>query len=99
MNEDGSRGVSSELSIGAELDSVLWIGIAALAIGALAALAGRAGDHGRGPPRPPPPAGLDEHAAGAERRRERSVRRPRPDEERARRVDAVRPRERERQAR
>jgi hypothetical protein len=40
MNEDGSRGVSSELSIGAELDSVLWIGIALLAVGAvLAALA------------------------------------------------------------
>ena len=40
MNEDGSRGVSSELSIGAELDSVLWIGIGALVLGAiLAALA------------------------------------------------------------
>jgi uncharacterized protein DUF4389 len=40
MSADGSRGVSSELSIGAELDSVLWIGIASLAVGAiLAALA------------------------------------------------------------
>jgi hypothetical protein len=40
MSEDGSRGVSSELSIGAELDSVLWIGIASLVVGAiLAALA------------------------------------------------------------
>ena len=40
MSEDGSRGVSSELSIGAELDSVLWIGITSLVVGAiLAALA------------------------------------------------------------
>ena len=40
MSQDGSRGVSSELSIGAELESVLWIGIASLAVGAiLAALA------------------------------------------------------------
>jgi len=37
MSEDGSRGVSSELSIGAELDSVLWIGIASLVVGALLA--------------------------------------------------------------
>jgi Domain of unknown function (DUF4389) len=35
MNEDGSRGVSSELSIGAELDSILWIGIGMLLAGAL----------------------------------------------------------------
>jgi hypothetical protein len=35
MNEDGSRGVSSELSIGAELDSILWIGIGLLVAGAL----------------------------------------------------------------
>ena len=53
MNEDGSRGVSSELSIGAELDSVLWIGIGALVLGArlaaLAALASTAGvRRGRG---------------------------------------------------
>jgi hypothetical protein len=41
MNADASRGVSSELSIGAELDSVLWIGIGLLAFGAL--LAGAAG--------------------------------------------------------
>ena len=37
MNEDGSRGVSSEVSIGAELDSVLWVGIGLLAVGALLA--------------------------------------------------------------
>jgi hypothetical protein len=37
MSEDASRGVSSDLSIGAELDSVLWIGIASLAVGALLA--------------------------------------------------------------
>ena len=40
MNADASRGVAAEMSIGAELDSVLWIGIASLAVGAiLAALA------------------------------------------------------------
>jgi hypothetical protein len=55
MNEDASRGVSSELSIGAELDSVLWIGIGALAFGALlaalAAVAITAGARrGRGSP-------------------------------------------------
>ncbi len=37
MNEDGSRGVSSEVSIGAELDSVLWVGVGLLAVGALLA--------------------------------------------------------------
>ena len=35
MNEDTSRGVSAELSIGAELDSILWIGIGLLVAGAL----------------------------------------------------------------
>jgi hypothetical protein len=35
MNEDASRGVSSELSIGAELDPILWIGIGLLGAGAL----------------------------------------------------------------
>jgi hypothetical protein len=35
MNEDASRGVSSDLSIGAELDAVLWIGIVMLVVGAL----------------------------------------------------------------
>ena len=43
MNADGSRGVASELSIGAELDAALWVGIVLLAVGAvLAALAGLA---------------------------------------------------------
>ena len=37
MNADASRGVSSELAIGAELDSVLWIGIGLLVAGALLA--------------------------------------------------------------
>ena len=37
MNADGSRGVSSEMSIGAELDSVIWIGVGLLAAGALLA--------------------------------------------------------------
>ena len=40
MNLDGSRGVASELSIGAELDAALWFGIVLLVVGAvLAALA------------------------------------------------------------
>ena len=40
MNSDGSRGVASELSIGAELDAALWFGIVVLVVGAvLAALA------------------------------------------------------------
>jgi hypothetical protein len=37
MNADASRGVSSEMAIGADLDSVLWIGIGLLAVGALLA--------------------------------------------------------------
>ena len=37
MNADGSRGVSADMSIGAELDSVLWIGIGLLVVGALLA--------------------------------------------------------------
>ena len=37
MNADGSRGVAAELSIGAELDSVLWIGIGLLVVGGLLA--------------------------------------------------------------
>ena len=37
MNSDGSRGVASELSIGAELDTALWTGIVLLVIGALLA--------------------------------------------------------------
>jgi hypothetical protein len=40
MNEDASRGVASDMSIGAELDTVLWIGIGMLVLGVvLAALA------------------------------------------------------------
>jgi hypothetical protein len=35
MNEDGSRAVSADLSIGAELDSILWIGIGLLVAAAL----------------------------------------------------------------
>ncbi len=35
MNEDAARGVSAELSIGAELDAVLWIGIGLLVAGGL----------------------------------------------------------------
>jgi hypothetical protein len=37
MDEDAARGVSAEMSIGAELDSVLWIGIGLLAAGGLLA--------------------------------------------------------------
>jgi hypothetical protein len=39
MNADASRGVSAEMSIGAELDAVLWIGIGLLAAGGLFAAA------------------------------------------------------------
>jgi hypothetical protein len=35
MNDDAARGVDAEMSIGAELDSVLWIGIGVLVAGAL----------------------------------------------------------------
>jgi Domain of unknown function (DUF4389) len=54
MNEDASRGVAADMSIGAELDSVLWIGIGLLVFGALlaagAALAITAGTRRRRPP-------------------------------------------------
>lgn len=39
MNADGSRGVEAEVSVGAELDALLWIGIVLLAIGLVLALA------------------------------------------------------------
>jgi hypothetical protein len=39
MNADGSRGVAAELSIGGELDSLIWIGIGMLIGGALLAAA------------------------------------------------------------
>jgi hypothetical protein len=52
MNNDSSRGVAADLSIGAELGSVLWIGIGLLLAGALfaaaAALAITAGVRRRG---------------------------------------------------
>ncbi len=35
MNEDASRGVSADMSIGAELDAVLWIGLGMLGVGVL----------------------------------------------------------------
>jgi hypothetical protein len=37
MSADASRGVSSDVSIGAELDPVLWVGLALLGVGALLA--------------------------------------------------------------
>ena len=39
MNADGSRGVAADLSIGGELDPVIWIGIGLLVAGALLAAA------------------------------------------------------------
>jgi hypothetical protein len=54
MNEDASRGVAADMSIGAELDSVVWIGIGLLLFGALlaagAALAITAGARRHRPP-------------------------------------------------
>jgi hypothetical protein len=54
MNSDGSRGVASKLSIGAELDAALWVGIVLLVVGALlaalAALAITAGARRRATP-------------------------------------------------
>ena len=39
MNEDASRGVASDMSIGAKLEPVLWIGLGLLALGAILAAA------------------------------------------------------------
>ena len=54
MNEDALRDITADMSIGAELDSVLWIGIGLLVLGALlaagAALAITAGARRRRPP-------------------------------------------------
>ena len=54
MNEDATRDMAADMSIGAELDSVLWIGIGLLVLGALlaagAALAITAGARRRRPP-------------------------------------------------
>ena len=38
MNADGTRGVSAELSIGAELDPVIWVGIGLIVAGGLLAV-------------------------------------------------------------
>src|SRR5215218_4049308 len=57
MNADGSRGVAADLSIGAELDALPWIGVALLIGGGLlaagAAVAIAAGIHHRGSNRSP----------------------------------------------
>ena len=50
MNADASRGVASDMSIGAELDSVLWIGLGLLGLGALFAGGYRARHHWRRSP-------------------------------------------------
>ena len=39
MNADGSRGVAAELSIGGELDPLIWIGVGLLVGGGLLAAA------------------------------------------------------------
>jgi hypothetical protein len=43
MNADGSRGVAAELSIGAELDPLIWIGVGVLVGGGLLAAAAALG--------------------------------------------------------
>ncbi len=40
MNADGTAGVSLDVSVGAELDSLLWLAIAAIAVGGLVVLLG-----------------------------------------------------------
>jgi hypothetical protein len=43
MNADGSRGVAADLSIGAELDPLIWIGFGLLVGGGLLAAAAALG--------------------------------------------------------
>ncbi len=47
MNADGSRGVATDLSIGAELDPLIWIGIGLLVGGGLLAAVAAIADHCR----------------------------------------------------